>query len=120
MPSNVPTYEEQASPPAVAAAANAVISVEDIIHRYENRLRTTLTHEYGHVRLHAYLFALDRRQVALGPNRKPNATYCMRDGMLPIGKRDWMEWQAGYVCGALLMPKHRVDLRADAFMRSTG
>jgi hypothetical protein len=26
-----------------------------------------------------------------------------------------MEWQAGYVCGALLMPKHRVDLLADAF-----
>jgi hypothetical protein len=27
----------------------------------------------------------------------------------------WMEWQAGYVCGALLIPKHRVDSLADAF-----
>jgi hypothetical protein len=27
----------------------------------------------------------------------------------------WMEWQAGYVCGGLLIPKHRVDLLADAF-----
>jgi len=26
-----------------------------------------------------------------------------------------MEWQAGYICGALWMPKHRVDLLADAF-----
>src|SRR5262249_22801759 len=27
----------------------------------------------------------------------------------------WREGQAGYGCGALLMPKHRVDLPADAF-----
>jgi hypothetical protein len=26
-----------------------------------------------------------------------------------------MEWQAGYICGAMLMPKRRVDLLAGAF-----
>ena len=27
----------------------------------------------------------------------------------------WLAWQAGSVCEVLLMPKHRVDLRAAAF-----
>jgi hypothetical protein len=83
--------------PRVAISHNA--------HRYENRLRTTLAHEYGHVRLHAPLFVLGDRQLKLGQNRKPNAIYCLRDAMLPAGKRDWMEWQAGYASGAALMPK---------------
>jgi hypothetical protein len=29
---------------------------------------------------------------------------CHRDTMISAPERDWMEWQAGYVCGALLMP----------------
>jgi len=65
VPSNVPTYEEQASPPAVAAAANAVISVEDIIHRYENR--TALDGVSFQVRP-AELFGL------LGPNGSGKTT----------------------------------------------
>jgi hypothetical protein len=84
------------------------VSISETVHRHENRLRTTLTHEYGHVRLHAYLFSLEQRRLALGSNRKPNAIYCMRDGMLPTAKRDWMEWQAGYASGAALMPKTHV------------
>jgi hypothetical protein len=84
------------------------VSISETVHRYENRLRTTLTHEYGHVRLHAHLFALERRSLPLGPNRKPNAIYCMRDSILPVGKSDWMEWQAGYTSGGALMPKSYV------------
>jgi hypothetical protein len=81
------------------------VAMSEAVHRHENRLRTTLTHEYGHVRLHAYLFSIEQRRLELGSNRKPNAIYCLRDGMLPIGKCDWMEWQAGYASGAALMPK---------------
>jgi len=29
---------------------------------------------------------------------------CRRDNMLNAPERDWMEWQAGYACGAILMP----------------
>lgn len=86
-------------------AGKPKVAISEKVHRYENRLRTTLTHEYGHVRLHAYLFALGDRQLVLGKNQKANAIYCMRDAMLPAGKRDWMEWQAGYASGAALMPK---------------
>ncbi len=71
----------------------------------ENRLRTTLTHEYGHVHLHRYLFDLQDRQPGLLPaNQKANAIYCMRDTMVTSRKVDWLEWQAGYASGALLMP----------------
>lgn len=73
----------------------------------ENRLRTTLAHEYGHVRFHRYLFELeaglsgDSRKASGRAERK---TVCKRDTMLGASEYDWMEWQAGYICGALLMP----------------
>jgi hypothetical protein len=31
-----------------------------------------------------------------------------------------MEWQAGYICGTLMMPKRRVDLLAGAFGKERG
>lgn len=70
----------------------------------ENRLRTTLTHEYGHVRLHNYLYQVEASlrlytSVTAGAPQR-----CKRDDV--HGKpRDWMEWQAGYASGALLMPE---------------
>lgn len=93
----------------------------------ENRLRTTLTHELGHVRLHGYLFEtadlhgelFDRKRDKSPPRASaqgatPNPTgashQCRRETMLDAKEVDWMEWQAGYACGALLMP--RTPLRA--------
>lgn len=76
----------------------------------ENRLRTTLTHEYGHVRFHGYLFEAHPRAADLfepGPT-KPQVVSCKRDGMIDAPKVDWMEWQAGHVCGAILMPSSAV------------
>jgi Zn-dependent peptidase ImmA (M78 family) len=70
----------------------------------ENRLRTTLTHEYGHVLLHGFLFALeaDLRRLFDG---KPRDTRneCHRES-IDGHRTDWMEWQANFACGALLMP----------------
>lgn len=72
----------------------------------QNRYRTTLTHEYGHVHFHAYLFATEPRGGDLFSSApaKAGEQVCKRDGILNARKTDWMEWQAGYVCGALLMP----------------
>jgi hypothetical protein len=81
------------------------VAISKNIHRFENRLRTTLTHEYGHVILHGYLFADAERRFGLLPGQKANAIYCKRDGILGAKKTDWMEWQAGYVSGAALMPR---------------
>ncbi len=72
--------------------------------RMENRYRTTLSHEFGHVRLHGYLFDFGRSGDLFEGKSKPGAIACKRDTMLAASPNDWMEWQAGYACGAVLMP----------------
>jgi hypothetical protein len=56
---------------------------------------------------HAYLFdaqpdVADLFNPRTGSGR--GAQVCKRDGSINARKTDWMEWQAGYVWGALLMP----------------
>ncbi len=71
----------------------------------ENRLRTTLTHEYGHVRFHAYLWEIYSQSADLLSSKpRSDVEICKRDNLLSAPMSDWMEWQAGYACGALLMP----------------
>lgn len=72
----------------------------------ENRLRTTLTHEYGHVHLHQFMFAdADIQSPSLFPRQeKGHTNKCRRDSIVEASETDWMEWQAGYACGAILMP----------------
>jgi hypothetical protein len=75
-----------------------------------HRERTTLAHEYGHVHWHTPLYD---RYCRPGERHK-----CARGQLLPrIGQKDWMEWQAGYISGALLMPRSRVKLLVEAFGR---
>ena len=87
--------------------------------RREHRLRTTLAHELGHVVLHDFIWWFDQgvldaeRARALSPrcHRRPN-----------LRTADWMEWQAGYMSGALLMPAARIrdelDDAAPVWVRS--
>jgi hypothetical protein len=72
----------------------------------QNRYRTTLTHEYGHVHFHAPLFETEPQVGDLFNPRaaRTGEQVCKRDGIINARQSDWMEWQAGYVCGALLMP----------------
>lgn len=83
----------------------------------ENRLRTTLTHEYGHVHFHSYLFDQPSKSIELfaqssagsGASRGGDVIQvCKRDTILEAQAYDWMEWQAGHVCGAILMPASKV------------
>lgn len=70
---------------------------------YENRLRTTLAHEFGHVKLHAFLFPFN--QVSLfEAQTDPKSPRCKRETIINAADVDWMEWQAGYASGAFLMP----------------
>jgi hypothetical protein len=105
------------------------------------RLRTTLAHEYGHVRFHSFLWnssppqkpavnfmqklssqrkTLSRVRHKLNTeegkeflNTKPDVltliasrkTFgCLQGHIIQAPDWDWMEWQASYVCGAILMP----------------
>lgn len=79
----------------------------------ENRLRTTLTHEFGHVRFHAYLWNSAIMELDFGSSGKAkppsdNRQICKRETLVDAPMVDWMEWQAGHVCGAILMPASRV------------
>jgi len=76
----------------------------------ENRLRTTLTHEFGHVHFHSHLFDKPATSMDLfSAEDDPTANgsplqLCKRDSIINAPVVDWMEWQAGHVCGAILMP----------------
>jgi Zn-dependent peptidase ImmA (M78 family) len=86
--------------------------------RMENRYRTTLTHEYGHVHFHGYLFAIEPRSSDLFQTAAASSggvQVCKRDTILDARNTDWMEWQAGYVCGALLMPISLLHVTVRAF-----
>ncbi len=67
----------------------------------ENRRRSTLAHEYGHVHYHRALWQ-SKFEHRLFDTGGPQHLVCHRDAILD--STDWMEWQAGYVSGAILMP----------------
>ena len=76
--------------------------------RRTNRLRTTLAHEFGHVRLHNVLFQEEARGVPLFGAARTGTQKCRREGIANLSGVDWLEFQAGFVCTALLAPKRRV------------
>jgi hypothetical protein len=86
----------------------------------ENRLRTTLTHELGHVLFHTWLFDL-RAGDSLFPiatKKGDDTQICKRDTIVDAPQTDWMEWQAGHVCGAILIPGGRArELAAEVAKR---
>lgn len=84
-----------------------------------HRLRTTLTHEYGHVKFHNYLYQVDEGMGVLFADafeRRP--AKCMRERMLDAPVSDWMEWQAGYICGSILMPITHVRKVVTSFRKA--
>ncbi|MCL5962726.1 MAG: ImmA/IrrE family metallo-endopeptidase [Chloroflexi bacterium] len=73
--------------------------------RRENRYRTTLSHELGHVRFHRDAYNRATQQMALSDDLVlKQSTRCKRDTMLNASQVDWLEWQAGYASGSILMP----------------
>ena len=85
----------------------------------ENRLRTTLTHELGHVMLHGSLWPF--AQLPLLPEKdNESGQSCKRAGILNASQTDWMEWQAGYMSGAILMPISPVKKLVGAAFKEWG
>jgi Zn-dependent peptidase ImmA (M78 family) len=88
----------------------------------ENRLRTTLAHEFGHAFYHRAVFDdLFRAPRGLfeAARTKPR-TVCKRATMLQASEIDWLEWQAGYVSGAILMPATPLRRMAADLLRDAG
>lgn len=89
--------------------------------RRHNRLRTTLTHEYGHVLLHSTLWASSpSRGLFPDADLAPHASSCHTATMVTASQTDWMEWQASYASGALLMPQTQMGALVAAFQSSAG
>jgi hypothetical protein len=89
--------------------------------RRETRLRTTLTHEYFHVRFHGPLYELEARSPRLFPEMdKKIPVKCHRDSIVSAAAVDWMEWQAGYACGSLLMLASHVRQLVAEYVGRTG
>jgi len=86
-----------------------------------NRYRTTLTHELGHVKFHTFMFDAAATAPSLFPSESPVASNrCKRDKIIYSGQTDWMEWQAGYACGAFLMPATALGASIRAFIEQRG
>jgi hypothetical protein len=82
----------------------------------ENRLRTTLTHEFGHVYFHHFMFETMGQTGSLFPREeRTHRNRCNRASIERAAESDWMEWQAGYACGAILMPVAALIETAQSF-----
>jgi Zn-dependent peptidase ImmA (M78 family) len=89
--------------------------------RRKNRLRTTLAHEFGHVHFHRHLWdekflsghLIERKSLS-------NKAVCKRDTVLTANQYDWMEWQAGYVSGSVLMPLTHVRQLVSEYCQPLG
>ena len=92
--------------------------LSDSIYR-EHRLRTTLTHEFAHVKLHADLWPFDQMRLFPDEEELPGPR-CKRPGDIGGYGGDWMEWQAGYVSGAMLMPISRITGLVQATFNTRG
>lgn len=89
--------------------------------RMENRLRTTLTHEFGHVYFHQFMFETLPKSGLLFPAAETAHTNkCNRASIDAPAETDWMEWQAGYACGAILMPADALQETVQAFRTKKG
>ena len=88
----------------------------------QNRLRTTLAHELGHAFYHRavfdHLFAAPPHMFEAA--RAEPRTVCKRDAMMGTGEFVWLEWQAGYFSGAILMPAQQVRRSVGDLLRGQG
>jgi hypothetical protein len=72
------------------------------------RRRMTIAHEIGHVVLHSQLFRRGARaeMQLFSDFEGPAPLYCLRESIEL--STNWMEWQASFAGGALLMPAKQV------------
>jgi len=80
-----------------------------------NRHRMTLAHEFAHVHFHGPLYAIKfgTTQFAFAPREE--RIVCGADTITDAPVSNWIEWQAAYAGGALLMPKTRIGSTVRAY-----
>ncbi len=74
----------------------------------QNRFRSTLAHELGHVVLHDPMFQAKAVAGLFGQGQR-GSQVSFRDGEITDSTSDLYEWQAWYFCRSLLMPRTMVN-----------
>jgi hypothetical protein len=85
----------------------------------QNRLRTTLMHEYGHVKFHDFLWRRFSQERLFG-SPLGKGPRCKRSTILTTSQVDWLEWQAAYASGAFLMPITSIKQLAQSLLQEWG
>jgi Zn-dependent peptidase ImmA (M78 family) len=85
--------------------------------RLENPYRTTIAHEFAHVRFHGFLFAMLDQTPRLFEEDDRSSQTCNRQQVESAAPYDWIEWQASYCSGALLTPAGAVRKLVTMFLR---
>jgi Zn-dependent peptidase ImmA (M78 family) len=89
--------------------------------RRSNRFRTTLAHELAHAHLHDHLYQETVAQPDLWKSERTlHKVVCHRDSITDAKTSDWLEWQACYASGAVLMPRRVVRSAMADFAREHG
>ena len=86
----------------------------------EHRLRSTLAHELGHILFHTVLVSLPWPQPLFAEGGPGLLQRCQRATIVGGPRTDWLEWQAGYAAGALLMPVGEVRRLAASLVHEQG
>lgn len=93
--------------------AKVKISARLMTESYRRRRRMTIAHEIGHVLLHCDLYTEDRTLDLFSDSAERGRVYCKHSSMLP--GVDWLEWQATFAGGCILMPSLAVREALIAF-----
>lgn len=80
-----------------------------------HRLKTTLTHEFGHVLLHTGLYI----SGSLTPRGAASQLYSASEGEMEK-QTSWMEWQAWQAAACMLLPKTEVLSTLDTYLKNHG
>lgn len=101
---------------------------EDGSRAAERRVNTTLAHEAGHGLLHGHLFVLQEGNPTLfgtGSDVERQRILCRDEQTSDSASKKrytgrWWEFQANQAMGALLLPRHLVDLCLTQVFETTG
>lgn len=93
---------------AVGCKPTVLIAPELSESRNQNRLKSTLAHELGHVILHDPMFQ-SKNQEGLFDSKVVVRQVSYRDGDVTESQGDLFEFQAWFFCRALLMPATEVQ-----------
>ncbi len=86
-----------------------IVKISELLsdERYRNRLKSTMAHEFYHVRFHDFLWQekWNEQTENFLTGKSNDRICCNRNQIISAQKNDWMEWQASYGSGAITMPK---------------